>query len=65
MACALRNTKISHILYSVDWPFTMNDKGAHFLRDLEQSGLLQPGDLEKIAYQNAEELLKVKANAAT
>lgn len=65
MACALRNTKISHILYSVDWPFIMNDKGSQFLRDLEDSGLLQAGDIEKIAYKNAEELLKVKVRATT
>ena len=60
MACILRNTKIDHILYSVDYPFARNEDGLKFMEDLEQSGLVTPEQLEMIAFRNAEKLLGVK-----
>ena len=60
MACLLRNTKIDHILYSVDYPFSSNEDGLRFLNDLKESGLVTAEQFAKIAYQNAEALLKIK-----
>ncbi|OAP59421.1 hypothetical protein AYL99_06719 [Fonsecaea erecta] len=60
MACILRNTRIDHVLYSVDYPFARNEDGLTFMRDLEKSGLVSPEQLEMIAYGNAEALLRVK-----
>ena len=61
MACILRNTKIEKILYSVDYPFASNQWGVDFMKDLQQSGLVNEEQYRKIAFENAEVLLKVKA----
>jgi predicted TIM-barrel fold metal-dependent hydrolase len=61
MACILRNTKIDHILYSVDYPFAKNEDGLQFMEDLKSSGLVDDEQFEKIGYKNAEALLQVKA----
>lgn len=61
MRCILANTKIDHILYSVDYPFTMNERGLEWFQELEKSGLLSEEDLALIAYKNCEKLLGVKA----
>jgi predicted TIM-barrel fold metal-dependent hydrolase len=61
MRCILSNTKIDHILYSVDYPFTTNERGLKFMEDLANSNLVTEEQLEKIAYKNAEALLGVKA----
>lgn len=63
MACILRNTKIEHILYSVDYPFAKNEDGLAFMEALEKSGLVDQEQFEKIAFKNAEALLGVKAMA--
>ncbi|PMD37102.1 amidohydrolase 2 [Hyaloscypha variabilis F] len=60
MACILRNTKIEHILYSVDYPFAKNEKGLSWMEDFERSGLVGKEDLERIAFKNAETLLRIK-----
>lgn len=62
MACILRNTRIDHILYSVDYPFAKNEDGLAFMRDLETSGLVTAEQLDMIAYKNAEKLLGVTAS---
>jgi predicted TIM-barrel fold metal-dependent hydrolase len=61
MACILRNTKIDHILYSVDYPFAKNEDGLQFMEDLKSSGLVTDEQFELIGYKNAEALLRVKA----
>ncbi|KAK5048496.1 hypothetical protein LTR84_005586 [Exophiala bonariae] len=60
MACILRNTKIERILFSVDYPFARNQDGAKFMREFEESGLVDSKGLEMIAFRNAEALLGVK-----
>ena len=60
MHCILANTKVEHILYSVDYPFTTNDQGLKWITDLEKSGIVTNEQLEMIAYKNAEQLLKIK-----
>lgn len=59
--CILSNTKIEHILYSVDYPFTTNEAGLRWFEELEKSGLVTSEQLELIAYKNAESLLGIKA----
>jgi len=61
LRCILHNTKIDHILYSVDYPFEKNENGLRWMQELEQSGLVTQEQLEMIAYKNAEKLLGVKA----
>ena len=60
MACVLRNTKIDHIMYSVDYPFYPSARGQQFMLELEQSGLVDEEQYRKIAYENAETLLKLR-----
>lgn len=60
MACILRNTKIERILYSVDYPFSKNEKGLSWMEELEGSGLVGREDFERIAFKNAEKLLRIK-----
>jgi predicted TIM-barrel fold metal-dependent hydrolase len=60
MACIVRNTKIDHILYSVDYPFAKNEDGLLFLEELRRSGLVTEEELRMIVYTNAKNLLKLK-----
>ncbi|KAI0476508.1 hypothetical protein GGR56DRAFT_476527 [Xylariaceae sp. FL0804] len=53
------------VLYSVDYPFSANEKGLEWLRELEASGLVTPEQLERIAYRNAGDLLGLRATAMT
>jgi len=64
MACILRNTKIERVLFSVDYPFGRNEDGLRFMRELEESGLVDARGLEMIAHENAEKLLRVKRKGA-
>tara|TARA_R110002060_G_scaffold19554_1_gene26711 strand:- start:69 stop:1310 length:1242 start_codon:yes stop_codon:yes gene_type:complete len=64
LACLLQTTSINHVLYSVDYPFSPNEKGREFIDVIKESGLMGEEDFEKFAYRNAESLLKVKATAA-
>ncbi|KAK2056305.1 amidohydrolase [Colletotrichum caudatum] len=61
LACVLRNTPVDHVLYSVDYPFAKNEDGLAWVRELRDSGMVTPEELDKIAYRNAEKLLRVKA----
>ncbi|KAF7197628.1 Decarboxylase orsB [Pseudocercospora fuligena] len=61
LKCILGNTKIDHILFSVDYPFEPNENGLKWIQDLEESGLVTQEELEMIAYKNSEKLLKIKA----
>ncbi|TVY83856.1 Decarboxylase orsB [Lachnellula suecica] len=63
LACLLQTTTIDHVLYSVDYPFSQNDKGKDFVEEIKKSGLMSEEDMEKFAYRNAEVLLKVKAKS--
>ena len=61
LRCILGNTKIDHILYSVDYPFEKNENGLKWVEELEDSGLVTKEQMEMIAYKNSENLLRVKA----
>lgn len=61
LQCLLQTTDIGHVLYSVDYPFSSNEKGLSFVEEVQKSGLLSEGDFEKFACRNAEDLLGVKA----
>lgn len=52
---ALSTFGVDHILFSVDYPFSPNEAGKNFLNNLP----LHESDIEKIAYQNANTLLKL------
>lgn len=60
MACILRNTKVDHILYSVDYPFAKNEDGLRFLKDLQESGLVDERQFRQIVSGNAAALLGLK-----
>lgn len=60
MATLLKQCKPDRILYSVDYPFTKNEWGLQFLKDLKDDGMVSEEVLEGIAYKNAEKLLKLK-----
>ncbi|KAB8076262.1 hypothetical protein BDV29DRAFT_200347 [Aspergillus leporis] len=64
LACLLQTTTIDHVLYSVDYPFSSNEKGLAFLEEIRKSGLIAGADLELFAYKNAENLLGVKARSS-
>ncbi|PWY80998.1 putative metal-dependent hydrolase [Aspergillus eucalypticola CBS 122712] len=61
LQCLLQTTDISHVLYSVDYPFSSNEKGLAFVEEVQRSGLLSEDDFKKFAFRNAETLLGVKA----
>lgn len=60
MRCILENTRVDRIMYSVDYPFESNERGLDWFNQLEKSGMLTEKQLKMIAYQNAENLLRVK-----
>ncbi|KAK5112608.1 hypothetical protein LTR62_003922 [Meristemomyces frigidus] len=60
LACVLRECKIDRIMYSVDYPFALNDKGLAFVKDLAGSDLVNDEQLEMICHKNAEKLLKLR-----
>jgi predicted TIM-barrel fold metal-dependent hydrolase len=63
LACLLQTTTIDHVMYSVDYPFSSNEKGKTFIEEIQKSGLMSAEDLEKFAFRNAETLLRVKAKS--
>ena len=62
LRCVLANTKIDHILFSLDYPFEPPEKGLKWMQELQQSGLVTQTELEMIAYKNSEQLLRVKVS---
>ncbi|TVY29318.1 Decarboxylase [Lachnellula hyalina] len=64
LACLLQTTTIDHVMYSVDYPFSSNEKGKSFIEEIQKSGIMSAEDLEKFAYRNAEILLRVKAKTS-
>lgn len=61
LACLLQISKIDKIMYSVDYPFCMNEQGLPFIEAMQKSSLVDDEQLEMICYKNAEKLLGVKA----
>ncbi|KAF2173169.1 hypothetical protein M409DRAFT_17115 [Zasmidium cellare ATCC 36951] len=59
MYCILRNTSIEHIMVSADYPFNDGRSSRNFIEELKESGLVSREQLEKIAFRNAERLLKL------
>ncbi|KAF2396443.1 amidohydrolase 2 [Trichodelitschia bisporula] len=59
MGTILRNTKMDHILYSVDYPFAKNEDGLTFMEELRESGLVTEEEFKDIGYRNAEKLLRI------
>ena len=55
--CALEVVGIDRLLFSVDYPFSPNDRGRAFLQGLPD--LLSEEDLSRLAYRNAESLLRL------
>jgi predicted TIM-barrel fold metal-dependent hydrolase len=62
MRCILANTRLEHILYSIDYPFQSNEAGLEWMTDLENSGLVIEDQLKAIAFRNAEKLLGLAAS---
>lgn len=56
LMAALETFGIDNILFSVDYPFSKNEDGVAFLRSIP----LPEDQVEKIAYLNAEKLLKLE-----
>jgi hypothetical protein len=54
---------MDHVLYSVDHPFSTNERGKEFIEQIRKSSLMDEMQLEMFAYRNAESLLKVKAKS--
>ncbi|CAJ2502550.1 Uu.00g099440.m01.CDS01 [Anthostomella pinea] len=63
MACLVRQCKPGRIMFSVDYPFTGNEAGVHFLNALKESDMVDDEMLEGISYKNAEQLLKLSVKA--
>lgn len=53
--CALAVVGADRILFSIDYPFSSNEQGRHFLDSIS----ISPADFEKISHGNAERLLKL------
>ena len=61
LECLLKSTTMDRVLFSVDYPFSPNQMGAEFIREIESKGVLKGDDLRAFAGGNAEKLLGVKA----
>ncbi|TIA66622.1 hypothetical protein D6C76_09170 [Aureobasidium pullulans] len=59
LSCLLRMCERDRILYSVDYPFSGNEKGLQFIQEVEASGMVSKEELEMICFKNAEKLLGV------
>lgn len=60
LECLLKSAPRDKIMYSVDYPFSGNDKGLDFLKEIEKAGILDDEQMKDFCYRNAEKLLKVK-----
>ncbi|KAL7914266.1 amidohydrolase 2 [Trichoderma velutinum] len=60
VATLLRSTTVDRIMYSVDFPFSNTEQGQAFLKELQESGMVTEEEHSKIAFKNAEKLLKLK-----
>lgn len=58
--CLVKTFPVDKVLYSVDYPFSTNERGLEFVREIEASGILTDDQLQGFCYRNAERLLKVK-----
>jgi predicted TIM-barrel fold metal-dependent hydrolase len=56
MMVLLETFGIDHVLFSIDYPYSPNDRGRNFLENLP----LAPADVEKIAHGNADRILKLR-----
>lgn len=59
MGTVVRTTDPSRVMFSVDWPLSDNINGAKFMKELSQSGLVSEEGFRRIAYQNAQRLLRL------
>ena len=57
--CAIETFGIDNIMFSVDYPFSSNEKGSNYLKSLT----LPADQIEKIAHGNADKLLKLAQTA--
>ncbi|KAI5196316.1 hypothetical protein AUEXF2481DRAFT_44980 [Aureobasidium subglaciale EXF-2481] len=62
LSCLLRMCASDRILYSVDYPFSGNEKGLKFVEEIEASGMMSEEELKMFCYKNAEKLLGVKVS---
>lgn len=60
LECLLKMKGKEKVLFSIDYPFSGNDKGRKFIEEIEGSGLLNEEEMKAFAYGNAERLLKLK-----
>lgn len=60
LSCLLKMSPIDKIMYSVDYPFSGNEKGLKFVEEMQKSDMVSDEDLELICHGNAEKLLRVK-----
>lgn len=61
LECLLRVSPLDHVLFSVDYPFSDNEKGRRFVEEIENQGLLKGESLSAFANENAAKLLQIKA----
>jgi predicted TIM-barrel fold metal-dependent hydrolase len=63
LSCLLQMSSMDHVLYSVDYPFSTNERGKEFIEQIRKSNRIDERQLEMFAYRKAESLLKVKAKS--
>ena len=59
-ACLIRRVKPERIMYSLDYPFEINEEGKSFMEEVQQSGWITDEEFRMMAHGNAEKLLKLK-----
>lgn len=60
LKCLLEYSDPSHVMLSVDYPFSSTEMGLEFVEKIEESGLFTKEQLDGFCYRNAEKLLKIK-----
>lgn len=57
--CLLETKSVERIMFSVDYPFSRNEQGVEFMREVRESGLLSGEEWEAVAGGNARKLLRL------
>lgn len=60
LKCLLEYSEKSHVMFSVDYPFSTTEMGLEFVEKIEESGIFTKEELDGFCYGNAEKILKVK-----
>ena len=60
LTCLMNTTSVDRVMYGLDYPFEQAVDGKTFMEEARQSGIVSSEEYDKIAFGNAEVLLKIQ-----